>query len=161
MVPCKTEVRRLSRNSPPHSPASLPSGLTAASPARAGPQLYMTVSRHPKSFLSFTAWLKCYLFYQVFFQHEGASHTSRSGSFWCLHYGLPSSTLYPGEGNGNPLQYGLENPMDRGPWQATAHGDARVRYDLAPKPPPPCAYDFSQPGQGPVSQLLSPVSLVS
>ena len=29
----------------------------------------------------------------------------------------------PGEGNGNPLQYScLENPMDRGPWQATVHG---------------------------------------
>ena len=26
----------------------------------------------------------------------------------------------PGEGNGNPLQYScLENPMDRGAWQAT------------------------------------------
>ena len=29
----------------------------------------------------------------------------------------------PGEENGNPLQYScLENPMDRGPWQATVHG---------------------------------------
>ena len=28
----------------------------------------------------------------------------------------------PGEGNGNPLQYScLENPMDRGVWQATVH----------------------------------------
>ena len=28
-----------------------------------------------------------------------------------------------GEGNGNPLQYsGLENPMDRGAWQATVDG---------------------------------------
>ena len=28
-----------------------------------------------------------------------------------------------GEGNGNPLQYScLENPMDRGAWQATVHG---------------------------------------
>ena len=28
-----------------------------------------------------------------------------------------------GEANGNPLQYsGLENPMDGGAWQATAHG---------------------------------------
>ena len=34
----------------------------------------------------------------------------------------------PGEGNGNPLQYScLENPMDRGTWQATVHGVARVR----------------------------------
>ena len=28
-----------------------------------------------------------------------------------------------GGGNGNPLQYSyLENPMDRGAWQATVHG---------------------------------------
>ena len=38
----------------------------------------------------------------------------------------------------NPLQYScLENPMDRGAWQATVHGVARVRHDLAAKPPPP------------------------
>ena len=31
----------------------------------------------------------------------------------------------PGEGNGNPFQYSwLENPMDRGAWQAIAHGVA-------------------------------------
>ena len=30
---------------------------------------------------------------------------------------------FPGEGNGNPLQYScLENPMDGGAWRATAHG---------------------------------------
>ena len=29
----------------------------------------------------------------------------------------------PGEGNGNPLQYScLENPMDKGAWQAIIHG---------------------------------------
>ena len=33
-----------------------------------------------------------------------------------------------GEGNGNPLQYScLENPMDRGVWQATVHGVSRLR----------------------------------
>ena len=32
----------------------------------------------------------------------------------------------PGEGHGNPLQYScLENPMDRGAWQATVHGVAK------------------------------------
>ena len=41
------------------------------------------------------------------------------------------------EGNGNPLQYSCwENPMDRGDWQATVHGVARVGHDLANKPPP-------------------------
>ena len=30
----------------------------------------------------------------------------------------------------------LENPKDRGAWQVTFHGVARVRHDLATKPPP-------------------------
>ena len=30
---------------------------------------------------------------------------------------IPGLGRYPGEGNGNPLQYYcLENPMERGPW---------------------------------------------
>ena len=34
----------------------------------------------------------------------------------------------PGEGNGNPLQYScLENPMDRGAWEATVHGVTKSR----------------------------------
>ena len=42
------------------------------------------------------------------------------------------------EGNGNPFQYScLENPMDRGAWQATVHGVAGVGHNLATKPPPP------------------------
>ena len=33
----------------------------------------------------------------------------------------------PGGGHGNPLQYScLENPMDRGAWQATVHGVAEL-----------------------------------
>ena len=41
----------------------------------------------------------------------------------------------PGERNGNPLHYScLENPMDRGAWQATVHGVLRIRYNLATKP---------------------------
>ena len=35
---------------------------------------------------------------------------------------IPGSGRSPGEGNGNSLQYScLENPMDRGVWQATVH----------------------------------------
>ena len=35
---------------------------------------------------------------------------------------IPGLGRSPGEGNGNPLQYScLENPMDRGAWQATVH----------------------------------------
>ena len=48
---------------------------------------------------------------------------------------IPESRRSPGEGNGNPLQYYcLENPMDRGAWQATGpRGHERVRYGLASK----------------------------
>ena len=36
---------------------------------------------------------------------------------------IPGLGRFPGEENGNPLQYScLENPMDRGAWWATAHG---------------------------------------
>ena len=34
------------------------------------------------------------------------------------------------EGDGTPLRYScLENPMDRGAWQATAHGFANIGGD--------------------------------
>ena len=36
---------------------------------------------------------------------------------------IPGWEDSPGEGHGNALQYSyLENPMDRGAWQATVHG---------------------------------------
>ena len=36
---------------------------------------------------------------------------------------ITGSGSFPGEGNGNPLQYScLENPMDGGAWQPTVHG---------------------------------------
>ena len=36
---------------------------------------------------------------------------------------IPGSGRSPGGGHGSPLQYSsLENPMDRGTWQATVHG---------------------------------------
>ena len=39
---------------------------------------------------------------------------------------IPGSGRSPGEGNGNLLQYYcLENPMDRGAWQASVHGVAK------------------------------------
>ena len=39
---------------------------------------------------------------------------------------IPGLGRSPGEGNGNPLQYScLENPMDRGAWQAAVHGVAK------------------------------------
>ena len=51
---------------------------------------------------------------------------------------IPGSGRSPAEGNGNSFQYScLENPMDRGAWQATVCGIARVGHDLATTPPPP------------------------
>ena len=38
---------------------------------------------------------------------------------------IPGSGRSPGGGHDNPLQYScLENPMERGAWQATVHGIA-------------------------------------
>ena len=39
---------------------------------------------------------------------------------------IPGLARFPGEGNGNSLQYScLGNPMDTGAWQATVHGVAK------------------------------------
>ena len=51
---------------------------------------------------------------------------------------IPGSGRSPGEENGSPLQYScLENPMDKGAWQAAVHRIARVGHNLGTKPPPP------------------------
>ena len=53
---------------------------------------------------------------------------------------VPESGRSSGDGNGNPLQYSrLGNFMAREAWRATVHGVARVRHNLATKPPPPRA----------------------
>ena len=45
---------------------------------------------------------------------------------------IPGLGRFPGEGNGNPLQYScLENPMDGGAWWATVHGVAKSRTQLS------------------------------
>ena len=45
---------------------------------------------------------------------------------------VPGSGRSPGAGRGNPLQYScLDNPMDRGAWQATVHGVAKSRTGLS------------------------------
>ena len=49
---------------------------------------------------------------------------------------------FPGGGHGNLLQYScLENPMDRGAWQATAHSVAKsdnrsIQFDQQSSLPP-------------------------
>ena len=54
---------------------------------------------------------------------------------------IPGLGRSPEEGNSNSLKYScLENPKDRGAWQATTHGVARVGHDLASKPLPGRVY---------------------
>ena len=44
---------------------------------------------------------------------------------------IPGLRRFPGEGNGNPLQYFcLVNSMDRGAWWATVHGFAKSQTQL-------------------------------
>ena len=61
------------------------------------------------------------------------SFIDKIGIWYCASLGYITK-----EGNSNPFQYSsLENPMDRGAWQATVLGFARVGQDLATKPSPP------------------------
>ena len=56
-------------------------------------------------------------------RHEVISHCG-----FILH--LPDD--YCGGGNGNPLQYSsLENPLDRGTWQAAVHGVTKTQTQLS------------------------------
>ena len=44
---------------------------------------------------------------------------------------IPALGRFPGE-DGDPPQYScLENPMDRGVWRATVHGDAKSQTRLS------------------------------
>ena len=44
---------------------------------------------------------------------------------------IPESGRFPGDGNGNPLQFScLGNPMDRGAWQARVHGVTKSQTQL-------------------------------
>ena len=55
---------------------------------------------------------------------ESACHTGDVGL-------IPGLGRSPGEGNGNPLQYScLENPLDRGAWQAIVHRVAKSQTRL-------------------------------
>ena len=45
---------------------------------------------------------------------------------------LPPLALFVGEGDGTPLQYScLENPMDRGAWEAAVHGVVKSQTQLS------------------------------
>ena len=57
---------------------------------------------------------------------ESACNAGDSGS-------IPGSGRAPGEGNGNPLQYScLENPMDRGAWQANFNHEVKCSRTVLP-----------------------------
>ena len=47
-------------------------------------------------------------------------------------HSIPVLQRFSGEGHDNPLQYScLENPMDRGAWQATVYGVAKSQTWLS------------------------------
>ena len=55
---------------------------------------------------------------------------------------IPGSERFPGEGNGNPLQYScLGNPVDRGGWWATVQGVTHSQTRLSD-----CAYNDAGKG---------------
>ena len=59
---------------------------------------------------------------------DGKESTCNAG----LQGSVPGLGRAPGEGNGNPLQYSsLENPMDRGAWQAIVYGVAESQTWLS------------------------------
>ena len=59
---------------------------------------------------------------------DGKESTCNSGDLGLI----PGSGRFPGEGDGNPLQYSLlENPMDRGAWQAVVHRVTKIQTRLS------------------------------
>ena len=80
--------------------------------------------------------------------HNTPFSTTPDLIFWCFSGGsddkesacnvgdpglIPELGRSPEVGNGNPLQYScLENPMDRGAWQAIVQGVARNQTQLSP-----------------------------
>ena len=76
----------------------------------------MTLQSYPKLMKSFQAFGTFLAAQMVKNPPANAGDTGDTGS-------IPGLGRSPGEGHGNPLQYSyLENPMDRGAWQATVDG---------------------------------------
>ena len=69
---------------------------------------------------------------------------------------IPGSRRTPGGGHGNPLQHScLENPVDRGAWQATAHRVAESERTEATLHAHKQGISLPPAGAGEQSQLLS------
>ena len=78
----------------------------------------------------------------VFSHSSVGKESARNAGDPCSIPGLGRS---PGEGNRNPLQHScLENPMDRGAWQAVVQGVTWVGHDLATKLPAPLHIGFGR-----------------
>ena len=89
--------------------------------------IYLTLSFPPPCVLKlFSMSVSLLPSWRKFHQYQ-LSRSHIWGLAWGLRQGDPGLTLgsgrFPGEGNGNPLQYScLENSMDREAWWAIVHG---------------------------------------
>ena len=81
--------------------------------------------KKPKELFGQLKYITCWVFPDGSDGKESACNVGDPG----LITGLGRS---PGEGSSNPLQYScLENPMDRGAWQATVHGVTKSQTQLS------------------------------
>jgi len=77
-------------------------------------------------------WKRDWLPTPIFLGFPGSSDGKESACYVGDLGLIPGLGRSPGGGHGNPLQYScLENPMDRGAWQATVHGVAKSHTGLS------------------------------
>ena len=110
------------------SPRDLPdSGIKPAFPAIAGGFFTTEAPGQPIYVISGLLF--------VFPLYWGLPYSSESKEFACNPGDLGSiarSGRYPGDENGNPLQYScLENSIDGGAWRATVYGVAKSQTQLS------------------------------
>ena len=90
---------------------------------------YMYILRPEQNIsYSYVIFTRCFFFLAVPRGSEVKTSASNARDLGLI----PGLGRFPGEGNGNPLQYScLENPMDGGAWQATVHGVAKSQTRLS------------------------------
>ena len=72
-----------------------------------------------------------FCFLEIFFHFPGDSDSGESACSGGNLGLIPGPGRSAGKGNGNPFQYSrLENSMDGGTWQTTAHGVAKCHPRL-------------------------------